>query len=136
MLKGRVGYIPLPVFDSYANNGNLACRWLVDTILSRILPEPLIRLDAPAMTEATITRQGARSIVHVLHYSPQRRTPSLDIVEDIVPLFNIKLSLKTPRKPARVYLAPDESPLDFEYANGRTETVIPRIDGHAMVIFE
>ncbi len=136
VLKGRVGYIPLPVFDSYANNGNLACRWLVDAILSRILPEPLIRLDAPAMTEAAVTRQGGRTVVHVLHYSPQRRTPSLDIVEDIVPLFNIKLSLKTPRKPARVYLAPDESPLEFQCANGRTETVIRRIDGHAMVIFE
>jgi Hypothetical glycosyl hydrolase 6/Beta-galactosidase trimerisation domain len=136
VLKGRVGYIPLPVFDSYANHGSLACRWLVDAILSQILPDPLIRLDAPAMTEATITRQGGRTIVHILHYSPQRRTPSLDIVEDIVPLFDIKLSLKTPRKPTRVYLAPDKSPLEFQYANGRTETVIPRIEGHAMVIFE
>ena len=93
--KGNVGYIPFMVFDGYANHGNLACRWLVEKLLDRLLPEPLIRLKAPAMAEATVTRQGRRTIVHILHYCPQRRTPGLDIVEDVVPVFDVELSLKT-----------------------------------------
>jgi hypothetical protein len=132
----NVGYIPFPVFDGYANHGNLACRWLVEKLLDRLLPEPLIRVKGPAMAEATVTRQGPRLIVHLLHYCPQRRTPTLDIVEDIVPLFDVEISLKTSRKPMRVYLAPDKAPLKFAAADGRTTVTVPRIDGHAMVVFD
>lgn len=134
--NGRAGYIPFPVFDGYANHGNLACRWLVKALLDRLLPEPIIQTNAPAMAEISVTRQGPRTIVHLLHYSPQRRTPALDIVEDIIPLFDVELSLKTDRKPARVYTAPDKTPLNFEYARSRARVLIPRIDGHAMIIFE
>jgi hypothetical protein len=134
--RGRTAFIAFPVFSSYAASGSLACRWLVEAALAQILPDPLVRLKAAAMTEAAVTRQAGRTIVHVLHYSPQRRTPTLDIVEDIVPLFNIELSLKISRKPARVYTAPEKSPLDFQYSGGRANVTIPRIDGHAMIIFE
>lgn len=132
----NVGYIPFMIFDGYANHGNLACRWLVEKLLDRLLPEPLIRTSAPAMAEITITRQRNRTIVHILHYCPQRRTPTLDIVEDVVPLFDIELSLKSARKPARVYTAPDKSPLAFTHSTGRTHIVFPRVNGHAMIVFE
>jgi hypothetical protein len=132
----NVGYIPFMVFDGYANHGNLACRWLVEKLLDRLLPEPLIRVKGPAMLEASVLRQGRRMIVHLLHYCPQRRTPTLDIVEDIVPLMDVEISLKTARKPGRVYLAPEQKALEFDYAPGRTRVVVPRMDGHAMVVFE
>jgi Hypothetical glycosyl hydrolase 6/Beta-galactosidase trimerisation domain len=132
----NVGYIPFMVFDGYANHGNLACRWLVEKLIDRLLPEPVIRVKAPAMTEASVLRQGKRTIVHVLHYSPQRRTPTLDIVEDIVPLMDVEISLKMGRRPGRVYLAPEQKALEFDYSAGRARVVVPRIDGHAMVVFE
>jgi len=134
--RKNVGYIPFMVFDGYANHGNLACRWLVEKLLDRLLPEPLIRCKAPAMAEASVLRQGRRTIVHVLHYCPQRRTPTLDIVEDIVPLLDVEISLMAKRKPVRVYLAPERKPLEFSHVGGRTRVVVPRIDGHAMVVFE
>jgi hypothetical protein len=132
----NVGYIPFPVFDGFANHGNLACRWLVEKLLNRLLPEPLIRVTAPTMAEAGVTRQGRRTIVHLLHYCPQRRTPTLDIVEDIVPIFDVEISLKIRRKPGRVYVAPEREPLTFTHAAGRTRVVVPEINGHAMVVFE
>lgn len=132
----NVGYIPLPVFDGYANHGNLTCRWLVEKLLDRLLPEPLIRVKAPAMAEVSVTRQGRRTVVHLLHYCPQRRTPTLDIVEDVVPLLNVEISLKILGNARRVYLAPEGKALDFAHAGGRTRVIVPRIDGHAMVVLE
>jgi hypothetical protein len=132
----NVGYIPFSVFDGYANHGNLACRWLVEKLLDRLLPQPLIRVKAPAMTEVSVMQQGRRLIVHVLHYSPQRRTPTLDIIEDVIPLLDVEFSLKTPHKPRSAYLAPERKPLPFDHASGRTRLVVPRVDGHAMVVFE
>jgi hypothetical protein len=108
----------------------------VRNIVSRLLPEPLLRIDAPSSTEATMMRQKNRTIVHILQYTPQRRTQKLDLLEDIVPIFDVPLSVKLAKAPKRVYLAPEEATLPFEYLRGRVNLRVPRVDGHAMVVFE
>jgi hypothetical protein len=132
----RVAYISYPIFTAFAAHANYPYRLLVRNILARLLPEPILRVDAPMSTETGVARQGKRTIVHLLHYSPERRTEKLDLIEDIVPLFDVPLSLKLPRAPKRVYAAPDESPIAFEYLAGRVNLRVPEVRGHAMIVFE
>ncbi len=136
VVKERVAYIAAPVFGGFAKNGNYPIRLLVRNIINLILPEPLLRVAAPTSTEATITRQKNRTIVHLLQYCPERRTEKLDLVEDIVPIYQIPLSLKLPKSPKQVYLAPDRTPVDFEYLAGRVNLRVPEVIGHAMIVFE
>jgi hypothetical protein len=136
VIKGRVAHIAYPIFTAFHNHGNIPFKLLVRNILNLLLPEPLLRIDAPSSTEATMTRQKGRTIVHILQYAPQRRTQKLDLLEDIVPIFDVPLSVKLPKSPKRVYLAPEETTLPFEYLRGRVNLRVPRVDGHAMVVFE
>src|SRR5262249_14019976 len=98
--------------------------------------DPLLRVDAPTSTEVTVMQQGVRTIVHLLQYCPERRTEKLDLVEDIVPLYDVPLSLKLRRAPRSVYLAPERKVVSFKYINGRVELRVPEVRGHAMVVFE
>jgi hypothetical protein len=124
VLNGRVAYIPYPVFGSYANHANLACRWLVAAMIDRLIPEPLVRIKAPSSTEATVTRQGKRTI-------------DLDLIEDVVPLHDVELSLKLEKNPTRAYrLNPSPEAIEFDYRDGRANTVLAKILGHEMVVFE
>lgn len=135
-INGRAGYIAYPIFSAFERHGNLAFRGLVAELLNRLLPDPLLRVEAPAKTETTVMRQQNRTIVHLLYYPAERRTKDLDIVDDIVPLHDVRVSLRVANKPAKVYLAPDRRNLDFVYEKGRVNVVVPRIDGHAMIVFE
>jgi hypothetical protein len=134
--RGRAGYVSFPVFASFANHGSYNYRLLIKNLIERLLPNPLIRVDGPTSLEATLTRQADRIIVHLLHYVPERRTGSLDLVEDIVPLFDVPISLRRDSRPARVYLAPDGVQLPFEFANGRVDLRVPEIRGHQMIVIE
>ena len=136
---GRVGYVPYPLFGAIARHGNFPFRLLVRNLLETLLPEPLLRVDAPTGTESTVTRQagqGGRTIVHLLHYAPERRTEKLDLIDDAVPLFDVPLSLKLPKGPRQVYLAPDRRAVEFEYLAGRVNLRVPQVRGHAMIVFE
>jgi hypothetical protein len=135
-INGNVAYISAPIFGMYGRHGNLPYRALVRNLIDRLLPEPLLRVTAPSSTEATVLRQQSRTIVHLLQYCPERRAGTLDLVEDIVPIHNVALSLKLEKKPRRVYLAPSETPLAFEYKKGRVHVVVPEVAGHGMVVFE
>lgn len=135
-LRGRAAYIPYPIFTAFARHGNYPYRLLVKNLLDLLLPEPLLRVDAPTSTEATVLSQPGRTIVHLLQYTPERRTKDLDLVEDIVPLHNVPLSLKLPRRPRKVYLAPEGTPVPFDWTGTRADVVVPVVRGHAMVVFE
>jgi hypothetical protein len=134
--SGRVAYIAYPIFTAFAQHGSIPFRLLVRNVLERLLPEPLLRVAAPSATETSVTRQGKRTIVHLLHYTPERRTEKLDLIEDVVPLYEVPLSLKLDRAPKRVYSAPDQTPLPFEHLAGRVNLRVPEVRGHAMIVFE
>jgi hypothetical protein len=136
VIKGRVAYIAYPIFTAFHNHGNIPFKLLVRNILNLLHPEPRLRICAPSSTEATMMRQKNRTIMHILQYAPQRRTAKLDLLEDIIPIFDVPLSVKMPKAPKRVYLAPEETSVPFEYLRGRVNLRIPRVDGHAMVVFE
>jgi hypothetical protein len=129
-LNRRVAYIAFPVFSSYATHGNFPYRLLVGNLIDRLLPDPILRVTAPVETEVSVMRQDdpLRTIVHLLHYSPQRRTNDLDIVEDVIPLHDIPLSLKLNRKPSRVYTAPEREDVPFTYAQGHVNLVVPNVE--------
>lgn len=136
--RGRVAYIPFPIFSAFAQHGNYPCRLLVKNLIDRLLPEPLLKVSAPTSTEATVMRQTspARTIVHLLQYCPERRTKTLDIVEDVVPLHDVAVSIRLVKKPKRVYLAPEQQELTFAWSDGRAELIVPRVVGHAMIVLE
>ncbi|MBZ5562485.1 MAG: alpha-L-fucosidase [Acidobacteriia bacterium] len=134
--KGPIIYISFPVFSSYAENSYLVQKLLVRNCIGRLLLDPLIKTDAPSTAEISVTEQKEQRIVHLLHYPAQRRCPDLDIVEDVIPLSNVRLGLRMEKVPRKVYLAPQRQSLKFEYAGGYAEVVVPSVRGHQMVVFE
>jgi hypothetical protein len=134
--NGNVIYISFPIFKAYADNAYRCHKLLVRNCLRRLLPDPLIKAELPSTAEASVTEQAGKRIVHLLYYPATRRAPDLDIVEEAIPLTNVKIALRTTNKPARVYLAPQRESLRFEFSEGYSQTVIPLINGHQMVVFE
>jgi len=134
--RGSVGYIPFPVFSAYAEHGNLHYKKLVDGCIQQLIGRPMLETNAPSYAETSVMRQGKSTVVHFLAYCPERRAEGLDIIEDEVPLYNTTLSLALSEKPRKAYLAPSRKEIDFTYADGRVEAVVPEIEGHQMVVFE
>jgi hypothetical protein len=129
-------YFATPIFRTYARFGYSFYRDLVGSSLRRLLAEPLVKAEGPTTMQVTVTDQSQRRIVHLLNYIPERRAPELDIVEDVIPLSNVKLSCRMNQSPRKVYLAPQRQDLHFSYANGYVETLVPTVIGHQMIVFE
>jgi hypothetical protein len=133
---GNTVYFATPIFRTYARFGYSFYRDLVGSALRRLLTAPLVKAEGPSTMQATVTEQSGRKIVHLLHYVPERRTPTLDIVEDVIPLRDVKLGLRMNERPVKVYLAPERQDLRFKYVDGYVETVVPTLTGHQMIVFD
>jgi hypothetical protein len=133
--NNSVGYVSYPIFSAFAEHGNPFYRSLVSKLLNKLI-DPLVQLEGPTGTEVTLTCQPGRTIMHVLHFSAERRSPNLDLIEDIVPLYNAPVSLKMRDKPVRVTSVPESKEIEFSWIEGRVHLIISEVNGHAMIVFE
>ncbi len=135
--KGAFVYFSHPIFAMYARDGGRAWRQMVVNALAMLLPEPAIVTDAPTSARVSLLRQEAeaRDVLHVLHYIPEPRSMNVQTIEDVIPLHDVHVGVRRNR-PQKVYLAPSGVALDFEESTGRVWVTLPRVDGHAMVVFE
>lgn len=134
--RGNVIYISFPIFNSYAQNAYAVHKLLVRNCLRRLLSDPLIKAELPSTAEASLTEQKDKLIVHLLHYPASRRAPDLDIVEEAIPLANVKIALRMEKEPSRAYLAPQRQSLKFHFDGKYAQVEVPMVAGHQMVVFD
>jgi hypothetical protein len=138
--RDNVIYISYPVFRAYILHGNLVYKKLVKNCIDLLLDRPLVISDAPSTARITVNLQRLdekeRYVVHILHYIPERRCKSIDIIEDVIPLYNLKLKVRLANPPSRCYLAPEMRDLDFVYNNTYAEFTVPEVNGYQIVVLE
>jgi hypothetical protein len=134
--QGNVIYMAHPLFVGYRRQAPLWYKRLVLAALGLLLPEPLVITDAPSSAQITLLRQPqeGRTVLHLLHYIPERRGLEFDTIEDVIPLYNVGVRFRAATAPARVYLAPQGEALEHVYEDGYVHVTVPRVMGHQMVV--
>ena len=134
--NGNVIYLAHPVFGMYQRRGARFWKQLALNCLDLLLPEPMVKTNLPTTAQVTVTRQGARRMIHIIHYIPERRATGIDTIQDIIPLHDVKVSLKSDAEPTRVYIAPSGDELEWELADEHVQVCVPKVEGYAVVVLE
>ena len=137
--KDRIIYFAHPVFTQYNDNAPLWCKKLFLNALAMLLPNPSIRVKGPSTMAVALNSQkhkNNRQIVHFLHYVPERRGRAIDIIEDIIPLYNIEVDVSAEKRPGKVLLAPQGKTIPYKWSDGRVSFTVPEIYGHQMICIE
>ncbi len=136
---GNTVYLAFPFCRAYRRHGNRVYKTLVRNAIDLLLPDRMVTASLPSSGQVTVLRQAEASdrlVVHLLYYPAERRTPQIDVIEDVVPLQEVSLTLRPGFRPSRMYEAPTESPLPFNWDGHAARLTLPRLQGHAMVVVE
>lgn len=138
MTEGKDGiYIAWNIFADYAQSGELHLKQMAIFALDRLLDSAkTLKTNLPAQGIVTLMKQSDRLICHLLYASPVKRGNGIEVIEDIVPIYNVELAIKTDKKINKVYLAPQKEDIDFTYDDGYISVKLDKIECHQMVVFE
>jgi len=133
--SGQSIYFAHPIFNQYNKNAPRWCKTLLLNAIELLIGQPLLSHNGPSSLLATVNRQPEeqRHIVHLLHYIPERRSIDIDIIEDVIPLYNLALSIEFSGQVASVKCVPEGRDLDFSVQDGRLTFTVPEIHGHQMI---
>jgi hypothetical protein len=131
-------YFAHPVFTQYDTNAPRWCKTLVANALKLLLPNPLATHDGPSTLRLSVTEQPDQNrwVIHLLHYIPERRGQLFDTIEDVIPLHDLTISVRTPGDVLAVTRGPDPGEVEYETRDGRIELRVPRLDGHGVIVLE
>ncbi len=131
--KGNIIYYAHPLCVLYKEMGmQLYRETIAKMIRALITPKYEVRIPSAGRTALRCQKAENRYVFHAAYASPVKRGAA-EVIEDIVPLYNVPVSIRMESKPSRVSLVPAMTELHFTYENGILSFVIPCIDCHQAV---
>lgn len=132
--KGKLILFGHPIFTTYARHSMSFHRDILLACLARLLPQPIFQMEGPTSLQAALHKQGSRHILHLLHYVPERRGLSLDIIEDPMPVLESSALVRV--EASRATLVPSGEELELTKEEGAVQVRIPSFLGHAHIVLE
>ena len=132
---GDLIYFAHPIFRQYNRNAPNWCKRLLLNALDMLMPDPLVRHSGPTGMLTALNEQPelSRLALHLLYYVPERRGQDFDVIEDILPVYDVAVSVKLPGPVGSVRSVPNGEDLDFIEAKGRLNLTLPKLEGHQIV---
>jgi hypothetical protein len=138
-------YFAHNIFSAYRQYGQPLYRDLVADALRRLLPEPTVAVAGlPTAGRVSLMRQDreARFVLHLLYATPVKRgadssiyasgQQAVEVIEDLVPLHDVRCAVKLPGRARRVTLEPQGEELPFTEEEGAVRFVVPQLLCHQM----
>ena len=132
----NTAYIAWNIFEDYAENGSLILKKVVCGVIDKLLKNKTVKTNLPAQGVITLTKQNNRQIVHLLYASPVKRGKNVEIIEDIMPVYNVDVEVRCEKKAERVYLVPQNRDIKFEQNENVISFTVDRMENHQMVVIE
>lgn len=138
IVSGKDGiYIAWNIFSDYAQKGEFIAKKTVMQCIDLLLgDEKVLVTNLGSMGVATLLEQKDRYIAHLLYAVPTKRGKNIEIIEDIYPVNDVELAVKVKENVKRVYLAPQNTDVDFTVDNGYVKVKGIKVDCHQMVVFD
>ncbi len=139
----RILYFAAPLFTAYRQHDYWVYRAVANAALRGFMAPRLLKPVGPAWAEFTLHSQPAgpdrtaRRIVHIVNYQARRMQQPIAHVDQAWLVSGMGVAVRADGLlPRKVYLAPDQTQLEFNLADGYIHIALPPVGPHAVVVIE
>ena len=133
--KGNVVYMAHPMATAYNTYGSLYQKRYFMLALEQLFTGGAFRVSGMgAMGRATMIRQPGRYCLNLLYAAPVKRGLA-EVIEDILPVYDIDITLDVPETIKRAYLPLRDQELPVRRC-GKTHIMLPKLECHETVVLE
>jgi hypothetical protein len=135
--KGNTIYIAHDLDRQYYAEGAQLHRDLFFNALSLLRENPLVEAEMPSMGRINLLQQADKNryVLHMLYSVPIQRG-SVSVIEDLVPLYNIPVTVDLEEDIKKAYLIPSGKKLKIKKVDGKLELVAPEFTCHTGIVLE
>jgi hypothetical protein len=152
VMKKNIMYLAHPVFIMYRGFGAVAVKQYVVNCIKKLLGnDSSLTTNLPSTARVTLNKQAAenRSILHLLNANTilrggqvslsggnLSRAGNIEVIEELLPLYNTEITLKTTEPVKIISLEPQGKALDFEQLGDAVRIKIDEFTCHQMIVLK
>ncbi|MCL2775290.1 MAG: beta-galactosidase trimerization domain-containing protein [Oscillospiraceae bacterium] len=141
MIQGKDGiYISWAIFEDYATKGSLICKETVKYAIDALLgSRKTFKSNMPSGGVVTLMKQpqNNRYVNHLLYASPVKRGDGVEVIEDLIPLYDINAELIINEKIKKVYDGKTKEELRFTQSDdGRIKFMVNELNCNKVIVLE
>ena len=135
---GSIVYMAHDIGALYAEWGMLCYKeYMIAALLDALGYEPILKTSFGSSGRVTMLRQSDKSRYSInLTYATPMTRGAAQIIDEILPVHDIKIEVKIPEKVKSVCLPLQGKTLDFSDKDGKISFILPRLHCHETIIIE
>ncbi len=149
--KGNILYLAHPVFSIYRGLGAVAYKQYAINAINSLLDVPTLEVNLPSTARVTMMHQPQhnRYVLHLLYADTISRggpmelsggtlagKASIEVIDELLPLRDIKIQLRSDKKISKVTLEPQGHEIEFELKDNIVNLTIGEFVCHQMIALE
>ena len=134
--RGKIAAMYFGFSEGYLDDRSPTARAFLDDLSRRLFPDRLVEVKGSSDVDVAVRRLGGRLAVNLVNTAGPHADMKTPILESIPSVGPLTITIRTPRKPARITLEPAGNSLPFETRDGKTIVTLPKLDIHAVVVVD
>jgi hypothetical protein len=135
--KGLVAAIHGPLFQDYYLGHYPRIRRLIGELLGRLGVERLATLEASPRVELVLRRRGEALVANLINRGAgEMLNARRVIVEELPPVRDVRLRIRTDRPPRRILAVPGETAFTWSGEDGAITVHLPLLEIHCALVIE
>jgi len=134
--KGKIAGVYFNIGANYLKWSNTVYRDFINAIVRELFPDPLVTVSGSDHVVTTVNKLGDRLAVNLINISGEHADEQVARYNEIPVIGPLHVKVRLTKRPARVTLQPENTPLEYTFAEGIMETTVDRLYIHSIMVIE
>jgi hypothetical protein len=134
--KGRLTAVYADLSWDYQKHQSAKLRDFIALLARPLLTKPLVEVSGSHLVHVVLNRQRDRTTVNLINTGGRHADPQVFTYDEVPPLTNLTVRLRTDRKPKRIVQQPENRVLPIRYDKGMATVTVPHLTLHSVLVVE
>jgi hypothetical protein len=131
--KGKIAAIYFNAGTAYTEFKTPVIRDFLDENIQQLFPDRMVEVTGSHLVHVAINSANGKLYVNLINISGEHTNQNVLAYDEVPPIHNISVSIRTDAKPSRILLQPGNKALEFVYENGRSNLIVPELPLHNII---
>lgn len=131
--SGTIGAICFDAGKAYQQYKSFVIRDFVGKTVGKLFKEPMVKVDGSKLVHVAANTKNGKTYINLVNVAGEHTNQSAIGYDQVSALHDLTVSISSKSKPSKIVLQPREIKMDFDYKNGVSTLVVPKIEVHSIL---
>lgn len=132
--KGKLIGVYADLSRDYQLHQSPKQRDFISWLTKPLLPNPKVEVTGSHLVHVVVNRRVNDLAINLINTGGKHADPNVFSYDELAPLTNLTVKIRTDTKPKRIVQQPEDKPLAMTYANGIATVQVPSLAVHSILL--